>query len=92
MHFTLQGDKPLELEVEKIYDNGPNRRFGGNRNRKVKDLHFYIKWREVKQGIAAKQPYVNVKGTAEDAVQDLAKCWNLLKEQFSKPNNTLLDS
>ena len=91
MSFTLQGGKSAELELERIYDFGPKTKTAKGGDRKVKDLHFFVKWRGVKQGIDAKQPYKNLKGTAEDAMKDLALRWRLPEDQFSKPSNVLSD-
>ena len=90
--FTLQGDKPNEFEVERVYDFGPKSKDSKGRARKVKDLVFYVKWRGVREGIDAEQPYKNLKGTAEDALKQLAKHWGLPDNQFSRPNNLLADS
>ena len=90
--FTLRGGQPVELEVESIYDFGPKTKTKQGNARRVKDLHFLVKWRGVRQGIDAKQPYKNVKGTAENALRDLAIRWKLPETQFSKPSNLLLDT
>ena len=58
----------------------------------MKDLHYYVKWRGVRQGIDAEQPYENLEGTAMDALKELAKRWGLDENQFSHPNNLLADS
>ncbi|KAK9802887.1 hypothetical protein WJX73_001630 [Symbiochloris irregularis] len=87
MHFTIQGGRAPELEVESIYDFGPRTRDRKGALRKVKDLHFFIKWRGVRQGHDAKQPYKNVAGTAEDALRDLAIRCQFPADIFSKPSN-----
>ena len=92
MAFTLKGDQLLELEIERIYDFGPKTVTTQGKARKIKDLHFFVKWRGVRQGVDAKQPYRNVKGTAEDALRDLAIRWQLPENQFSRPADVLSDS
>ena len=89
--FTLQGGKDNEFEVERLYDFGPKTKTRKGQARKVKDLTFYVKWRGVRQGIAAAQPYRNVQGTCADALADLARRWGLPADQFERPNNLLGD-
>ena len=91
--FTIQGGKPLEFEVERIYDFHPKAKHANTgKPRKVKELTFLIKWRGVREGVHAAQPYSNVKGTSEDALRDLAERWQLPPNQFSNPNNFLSDT
>ena len=82
----------MEWEIEKVYDFGPRTLTAKGTARKIKDLHFFVKWRGIREGIDAKQPYSNLKGTAEDALKDLARRWRLPETQFLHPNNLLLES
>ena len=90
--FTLRGGQPLEFEVENIWDFEPKTRTQAGKARKIKDLSFYVKWRGIRQGVDAVQPYKNVKGTAEDALRKLAIRWKLPEDQFANPNNLLSDT
>ena len=92
MSFTIRGGQPLEFELERIYDFEPKTTTHKGTARKIKDLTFYVKWRGVREGIDAPQPYKNVKGTAERALRDLAKRWGLPEDQFDNPNNLLADT
>ena len=92
MSFTLQGGKPDEMEVEYIYDFGPKTKNRKGHARKIKDLNFWVKWRGLRKGIDAKQPYSSVHGTAMGALQDLAQCWSLPEQQFARPSNLLADT
>ena len=92
MSFTLQGGKPDEMEVEYIYDFGPKTKNKKGNARKVRDLTFWVKWRGLKKGIDAKQPYSNAHGTAMASLQDLATRWSLSEQQFARPSNVLADT
>ena len=87
--FTIRGGKPLEFEVEKIYDFEPKTKTRKGGARKVKDLTYYVKWRGVREGIDAEQPWKNIKGTTAGALRDMAARWGLPEEQFDNPNNLM---
>ena len=90
--FTLRGGKDNEFEVERISNFGPKTKTKRGQARKVRDLTFYVKWRGVRQGIDAAQPYRNLRGTCADALAELAVRFGLPADQFARPNNLLADS
>ena len=87
--FTLVGGKDNELEVEYIYGYGPKSLKTNGKPRKVSELSFWVKWRGIRQGMDARQPYANVKGNALDALRDLAVRWGLPEDTFAKGSNLL---
>lgn len=89
MSFTIKGGKSQELEVEDIFDYEPKTRTQRGALRKVRDLTFHVKWRGVRKGIDAEQPYDNVRGTSEDALAGLARRHGLPADIFSKPGNSV---
>ena len=83
---TLQGGKPImEWEIEKVYDFGPRTLTAKGTARKIKDLHFFVKWRGIREGIDAKKPYRDLKGTAEDALKDLVSALETARDAVPPP-------
>ena len=85
--FTLVGGQDNEFEVESILDYGPKTVHKDGKLRKVSELFFRVKWRGVQEGIEARQPYANLKNTAMQALQDLAKRHSLPPDTFEKASN-----
>ena len=70
--FTLTGGRDNEFEVENIYDYTPKTAHVTGKPRKVSELIFWVKWRGQPKGMHARQPYKNVKGSADEALTELA--------------------
>ena len=85
--FTLIGGKDNEYEVESITDYGPKTAHRSGKLRKASELIYWVKWRGVAQGMQARQPYSNLKTTAAEALQDLARRQGLPLNTFEKGSN-----
>ena len=90
--FTLTGGDEHVFEAEFIYDFGPKTLHQNGKARKINELNFFVKWRGVKQGIDAKQPYQNVQRSAQQLLKDCAVRWKLPADTFLKGGNRLPDS
>lgn len=85
--FTLTGGADNEFEVESIYDYLPKTAHANGKHRKVSELIYLIKWRGQPKGMHARQPYKNVKGSAEAALTKLAGKFGLPPDLFHKGSN-----
>ena len=82
--FTLVGGKDNEFEVETIVDYAPKTLHQNGKSRKVSELFFYVKWRGIPAGVHERQPFKHLKGTAPEALSDLAIRLGLPSNQFEK--------
>ena len=82
--FTLVGGKDDEFEVESIVDYAPKTLHKNGKPRKVSELFFYVKWRGIPAGVHERQPFKHLKGTAPEALSELAVRLGLPSNQFEK--------
>ena len=92
MSYTLVGGKDDAWEVERILDFGPKQPKRTGAPRRVRDLHFMVKWLGLDYGPDAEQPYSNLKGSCKDALQELAQAWSLPAATFLRGKNVLPDT
>ena len=68
---------------------GPKTLHQTGKARKVSELHFFVKWRGVKQGMMLSSHHANVNRTAKQLLQDCAARWKLPADTFLKGGNKL---
>ena len=87
--FTLIGGRDNLFEVESIVDFSPKTVHKNGKPRKVSELIYWVKWRGMEYGLDVRQPYRNLKNSAQDALQDLAGRSNLPLNIFEKGGNRM---
>ena len=87
--FTLVGGKDDEFEVESIVDYAPKTLHQNGKARKVSELFFHVKWRGIPMGMHERQPFKNLKGSAAEALSDLAVKFGFPADQFARGSNKM---
>lgn len=89
MSFTLVGGADEEWQVEHVTDFNPKILKPSGAHRRVREVDFTVKWLGLAAGVDAVQPWHNLKGTCDAALQALATAWSLPADIFLRGNNLL---